>query len=278
MQLAACVISYGYIAWTPSGEGDNASLLFDFETVNGNYTLRTGTLGKMDYDNPGYGLPGAAFTFFIAALPGMVSVRPTQGCLVNGSERAGLLSDWAVDQISNATVAQCFMYNASYTANFSYVDGTQSISARTSSSYNYVAGGDLVGNPSMLTATFANGTYDLGTYNSTIVERYAYEAIMDSFVQMLVGSISNLAAGDGVNLILDTEIITTGLVNTKELGFFSTYYFTGGGANYSLQALPSIKWNGLSVFQTSNWTLSLVDAVEQVFQNVTISLMSSEVV
>jgi hypothetical protein len=112
-----------------------------------------------------------------------------------------------------------------------------------------------------------------GTTFSVAFENYAYQAVIDAFGKMVVGSIrSDVNVGyDGK----DTNIGATSLVNTKELGFLKAL------GSYTQQStlqsfLPSTNlWNGTSVVPQIGDTIGLAQAIEEMFQNCTVSLMSS---
>jgi hypothetical protein len=96
--------------------------------------------------------------------------------------------------------------------------------------------------------------------------------MIDAFGKMLKGSI--LSDENGYNGKA-TNIGVTNLVNTKELGFLKAL----GPYNQepTLQSYLSSTglWNGTSVVPQIDGTIGLAQAIEDMFQNCTVSLMSS---
>lgn len=257
MKEAECFTSYGYVAWTPDTDG---SLPFVKEN-NGTYSQRSGSIGPTLGDNP--------MSIFLAAFPRMFNEMPGETTVDCNNSQAYLV---------DATIIQCLLYNASYFANFTYSDGAQNVGISIADDYNDML--YLGGVGSFLATTSPDGVYIFGpdgqpvAYNVTPVETFAYQAVMDSFGMVLVGSIANEDINSiGEIVTTNTTVMSTVLSQTKELSFLENY---SNAVGYSLEN-PSINttWNGLSVNVSSSGSLPVAKSLEVLFQNATISLMSN---
>ncbi|KAK6430594.1 hypothetical protein LTR95_013249 [Oleoguttula sp. CCFEE 5521] len=254
----ASATSFGYIAWTPSGSDPRP---FDFD--NTTYTVSPGTLGPIDV--------GPA-SVFVALLPAMIN-RITYRGLVNAS-----------DVTANATVIQCTLYNSTYNAAISWTNGVQNVGITYGQSYGTVVPQNLLYAGAMgLDLTPSASAANPWSFNVTSVQTLAYQAVMDALGQILVGTIGNSFDSNGVLEVEGTNIMNTILSDTKELDFLRKY-MNGEGATagfssfqaFLSQGNTSDTWPGGSVpdNRTAS-TLELRSAVEKLFENITISLMSS---
>ncbi|KIM96598.1 hypothetical protein OIDMADRAFT_205291 [Oidiodendron maius Zn] len=256
-----CQTSYGYISWVP---GITSSLPFP-NVTSANYTYEppSQTLGP-PFDGVTAASANNTMCLYVASLPGMAAGGIT--CQENGT-----WTQRALDMLFNMTVEKCSMYNTSYTANFTYVDGIQSINLTTQGLYNYVgyissAEGAY---PLMIEPTAAVGIPT--AYNVQLVQNFAYQAIMDAFGRMLVGTVS-VSAYDGPQTIT-TQMTNTPLLETEEFNFLQGFNVTSS-LQTAVDSEPRL-WNGLSVKYPSNSTISMTSVIEELFKNATISLMSS---
>ncbi|KAK1238039.1 hypothetical protein MKX08_002618 [Trichoderma sp. CBMAI-0020] len=174
------------------------------------------------------------------------------------------VSDKVPDPVSNMTITRCIMYNTSYVANFTYIDNIQSIELTTKGSFNNITG-----------QTYAFGNRE--KVNSSIVydipevETFSYQAIMDAFGRMFVGTIAFDSRQH--KQIIDTQVALTPLLSTKELNFLRPL-----SEKDSLQEdvnHGSTVSNGFSIEQMPNATVSMASMIEELFLNATISLMNS---
>ncbi|KAI1149481.1 hypothetical protein F4825DRAFT_464068 [Nemania diffusa] len=257
MAAEDCAQFYGYLSWVPASQLINGSLPFDYDSGKQSYSLRSTTLGPNNTnayrkDEASFNLPPRTLSLFIAALPN-IQVQHSLGCNNQSGDR-GL----ATTQVDGLTIAQCFLYNASYIINFNYEDGVQYIVPAVNGSYNDVFGPVDISGADPFGAQFPNGTFVPLTANAwdntTLVESYSFAAVMESFGNVLVGSISSTAMG----LRITSDIASTALLKTRQLGFLNGFYLN------SSQSLASYSWNGLSVSEP------------KMFQNATVSLMQSE--
>jgi hypothetical protein len=250
METNECFPSYGYISWTPD-TSTNGSLPFN-KNGNDTYTLRSGTLGPQvnSYASDGVVISsGPPLSLFVATFPKMATILGA-GCQ---SQSALLL---------NSTILQCELYNTSYIAKFTYINGGQMVDISLNGFFNDVPYLDSFGGVDPLGANYSNA------YNTTLVEMFAYEAVMDAFGRVMVGTIASILDSEAATVLqTNTSVMSTTLSQTKELAFLEW--------SYQQQSEFTSFWNGLSVNSSTNDTLSLSNGIEEIFRNITISLMSS---
>ena len=188
-------------------------------------------------------------------------------------ETGGCYDNRLNDMLGNATVTSCGLYNTTYEASFSYVNGRQNISVATAEHHNDIYAAPVIEGAMM-------------EFNKTTIQNYAYQAVWDAFGRILVGTIysSTLADNGGAIITVNTTIMASALANTKELSFLSNFnsQYSSNGL-YSLQqeilieeGYPSIShFNGTWILQAPASTSPLATTLEEYFKKATISLMSS---
>ncbi|KAM0458563.1 hypothetical protein ACHAPV_005955 [Trichoderma viride] len=259
--------SFNYISWVPDVLSNNSYISPDVNFLPfPNISLST---NNTTYEPPSKAVgpmmsrgDTEPLTLLIAALPGMLS-----------SSSHGYHQDF--DQIANMTVTRCMMYNTSYVANFTYTDNIQSINVTTQGLFNNItAQGDVAGAVMLHNMDKGKDTnlsdYKSG-YNVPLVENFAYQAIMDAFGRMFVGTIVFDLLYQ--KQIIDTQMALTPLLNTKELKFLRP--LSEKNTLVELTGQGSQIWNGISVKQVSNSTVPVADTIEEMFRNVTMSLISN---
>lgn len=256
--------SFNYISWVPDALSNNSYVSPDvnflpfpnisLNTNNTTYEPPSQAVGPMRSWGP--------LTLLIAALPGMFS-----------SSAHGYYQDF--DQIANMTVTRCMMYNTSYVANFTYIDNIQSINVTTQGLFNNITAQGGVSGAVMLHNVDKGKDTNLSDYKSgynvPLVENFAYQAIMDAFGRMFVGTIVFDLLYQ--KQIIDTQMALTPLLNTKELNFLRP--LSEKNTLVELTGQGSQIWNGISVKQVSNSTVPVADTIEEMFRNVTMSLISN---
>ncbi|KAI0411708.1 hypothetical protein F5X98DRAFT_356691 [Xylaria grammica] len=161
----------------------------------------------------------------------------------------------------NTTLLKCDLHNSSYHAAFNYESGEQSVAVQAEQR-------EAV---STLEWVFAPNITEMGPniFNTTLLRQLSYTAIADAFYQVLRGSVSNNVNN---NLKSDTNVISTVLLNTPELSFISSQ----SNLQTLLWQANSSRGQSLSSPQNVPLGKSLQNAMEEMFQNITISLLSSE--
>ncbi|KAM0480332.1 hypothetical protein ACHAPX_004163 [Trichoderma viride] len=268
---ASCAYSFGYISWVPEVPPNSSDVSFlpfpgrSLNTSNTPYEPPTQGVGPMAPVNE-------PLTLLFAALPNMLSWN-LDGC---GSYESNSRSKEVFDQVANMTITRCMMYNTSYVANFTYIDNIQSIDVTAQGLFNNVTGQDFLTGVYLLSYIIEGKGYNLSDYkfgyNVSLVENYAYQAIMDAFGRMFVGTIAYESLEERPKI--DTQMPLTPLLNTKEFNFLRPL-----SEENSLQGIlrsgDRERWNGLSVKQGPNSTTPVADVIEDMFRNVTISLINN---
>ncbi|KAI5194538.1 hypothetical protein E4T39_08616 [Aureobasidium subglaciale] len=254
--------SYGYLSWTPSDEN---SMPFVLENVTNNgesyseYQLQSYALG------PGRGST-TPLSLFVATFPNM------QNPYTAGS----LFSDY--DYVGNATIVKCQLMNATYSSSFNWTNGIRDLNVTVSPSSNGVVYGEGVDCDRFLFTqqvsvpnAFQNASDDLSDYNNTIIQNFAYQSVMHAFGSIVTGSINYPRFPNG--LVVATNVMNTVLGATREL--FQLQNSTASQMK-GLASLGREVWPGISVDSVPDNSLDLRSTLEQLFQNVTMSLMSSK--
>lgn len=180
-------------------------------------------------------------------------------------------------------ISQCSLYNASYTALFSYINGLQRVVVSTNELLNTVPYiGDIQANQTGLSRIQNSPVTDASIYQPAL-EAFAYQAVMEEFSRLLIGSVSvesvvstiDNSTGKTINdntfNITNTSVMSTALSYSQEMGIIKTAMAKVSDKD-ALQEL----WRAHSVSQLGiNSSMSLIPAVEEMFRNITISLMSS---
>ncbi|KAK5635286.1 hypothetical protein RRF57_010998 [Xylaria bambusicola] len=172
------------------------------------------------------------------------------GALLNASEAPALI---------DLEVAQCSLYNATYTVDFNFADGAQNIRPVVSSAYN-----DLTQPLGLIVTVWPQESGLSPPFTSSLIEAYSFAAIMDSFARILAGSIYNYDR----SLEINSPVSITALLRTKKFSFLNAF-------NLTKVIIPEL-WNGLSVSQPTSFTRDWLGTIEEMFQNATISMMGSE--
>ncbi|KAJ9157975.1 hypothetical protein NKR23_g422 [Pleurostoma richardsiae] len=172
--------------------------------------------------------------------------------------------------LNNTYLLQCTLQNASYGATFSYINGVQNVTLSTLGTWN---------NVSYLDGFTASAEESANaSLNLTSVQTFAYQAVMDTFASMLVGSVRwGAVVGSGGQVvaestsmpITDTSMATTVLLQAREMTNV-TQLLTSQS-----DLLATVQWVGTSVYQDEPATQSMAELMEEMFCNVTISLMSN---
>lgn len=195
------------------------------------------------------------------------------------------------EQLNNAVALQCGLHNASYSAEFSYRNGNQDVQVSRLELLNAVHSvQDIL--PRSIINYGSDGQPiedDQGRYqvNTTIIETLAYQSIMEAFGKLIIGQISTKggqinSGGLVENSKYPTTVMSTALANTNELAFLKNYDLDGSAP--SLQSLlnGNSQYDGHTIndpstlqLNTSTTNAALLSALETMFQNITLSLLSS---
>lgn len=177
--------------------------------------------------------------------------------------------------LNDSTILECSLYNATYISNFTYVNGVQNINTTLPLQFLNTVGyiGGATGAYPLSVSWENNGTtidlQDSSSYNTTLIEIFAYQAVMDAFGTMIVGTVANKYQAAWSLDATNTSIITTVFLRTNELAFLQS-------ADQALEAsqMNELLWPGDSITISDNGTMPLKDALEEAFRNVTLSLIA----
>ncbi|OQE10102.1 hypothetical protein PENFLA_c093G02106 [Penicillium flavigenum] len=264
---------YGYLSWTPGSDNLTDSTPF-VQDGGDRFTQRLNELGPIPEDpNNGrriFSTPkkplseGAPLSLFVAVFPHAME-SPEHDEVVENV--AGAVQD--------PMILRCMLHNASYQANLTYVNGGQTIQVTDKAVLNgigYLHGAVNFDEPEVS----SNNSI---VHNFRVMESLSYQSIMDAFGNLLIGSITtnmtHLAyhqSGIEVNAVNSmkqtTNILSTTLMETEEMGIFSST--AASDPNPFMDY-----WKGRSVNSSKDYS-RLSNALEVLFENITFSLMSSE--
>lgn len=261
-----CGISYGYISWIPDSSTPNGSL--PFTNSSGSYSLRSGTVGPEGEGfmaSVGFPYPTSypPLSIMIATVPNIYYELP-DSC------------SWEKSALKDSTILECSLYNATYISNFTYVNGVQNINTTLPLQFLNTVGyiGGATGSYPFSVSWENNGTtidlQDSPSYNTTLVEIFAYQAVMDAFGTMIVGTVANNVDPNTWSLdATNTSIMTTVFSQTNELVFLQS-----ADQGNELSQMNGVLWPGDSITISDNGTMPLKDALEEAFRNVTLSLIA----
>ncbi|KAL7906169.1 hypothetical protein GGI35DRAFT_458931 [Trichoderma velutinum] len=258
-----CVRSFGYLAWVPTAPNINSGAisLLPFPSL---FNISDSKLGSVAYEPPSLPLgpldgDAGALELYIAAIPDMMdTICPRE--------------------LPNMTITNCHMYNTSYIANFTYVNNIQSVKITTQGSFNNVSAMSVVTGVAPL--EIEQLSHNPPMYNVQGIENYAYEAVMDAFGRMFVGSIAFNYLGDQYGNALGgtiaTHMASTPLLQTKEFNFLQPLAVSGNIASVQGRVAEDKRlWNGYSIEKAANSTTPMATLMEELFRNATVSLMSN---
>jgi hypothetical protein len=115
-------------------------------------------------------------------------------------------------------------------------------------------------------------------FDAEIIRMLAYQAVIDSFNRLVQGTVGfkHSLAGGSPAVVANTGLFNTLLLNTKELAFLKISH-----SNVDFPSLPVLysesageEYSGLYKTPKLSYNNSLANALEELFQNITISLLS----
>lgn len=177
--------SFGYLAWAP-----NEANSLPFESMSGSdgietRQLRSDTIGPVAGDAP--------LTLFMATFPNFI--KPWYS--------GEMITGWKYT--ANATVIECRLVNATYTASPNWTNGIQDLQLSVALSDNTMT---YPSDVSCEDYVFKNGLrvtdaqnlalLPLSDYDNTLIQNFAYAAVMDAFVKVVKGALYNLANSSGL--------------------------------------------------------------------------------
>lgn len=263
--------SFGYVAWTPDQPG-NVKNSVPFVTNNASWALRSASLGPQNSPND------TIATLYIGTFPNLLDVG-----VLFGSLKDSLTMSTLEPFLVNSNILQCQLYNVSQYAEYRINNGNQTVFTSTNHTYNAVPA--LSG----LNGTIPRGGLEVpsapipGTSGETIdpiiMRTFAYQSIMDAFGRVLVGTIGLHVYGQGALQAVNTSVMSTTLSDAKEIKFLRDWYFDRGLETPNLETAVwegGYPFDGVSITSVPPATQPLAEALEELFRNITISLVTSE--
>lgn len=298
MNANDCASSWSYMAWVPLGDQYvpflNASRATN--STQSAMNLPPSMLG----DHLPFGRPA---TLMVAVIPGLFlsSVNlPSHivpaGCAY-GNENYKI---FASSVLSGSTFLECQVFNTSLLATFEYVNGDQKIAVTrrprpddarlvpleymtgpinpTNGGTGFILGPEEEKNRSCSTLNLSGKQCE---FQPEILRILSYQAIVDAFNRLVQGTIGLNADALDPGLDPQTNLLDTVLQNSNELKFLDWSEVLPNSTIPSLPALvedsDGIEYQGLYVDATTSKYIPLATALEQLFQNITISLLSEKV-
>lgn len=164
------------------------------------------------------------------------------------------------------TVLNCSLHNATYTVHVNITDGAQDIKVVSRTLTNPV--GYL---PNATVTSNASEDSQFSMFHRDLT-RIAYYSLFDALGRLLVGQMTTWSDYDeDQQSVSQTSIMTTNLVDSAELSnLYHNMEFCGMGANSSTCSVDEYGVNN----STAPSTRPLSMAIEQLFENMTLSLFS----
>lgn len=294
--------SSGYLAWVPSSPQNP----LPFPTLQHINATNLTIAPDPQHETLQFGHPGS---LFVAVVPKMFDTIPlatvqfTGGCILYESEPPDFFDD--------ATLLQCNLLNSSFTARFDYLNGAQSVTvvANDPAVPAHVTPVACVTGPvndqEALNETVSYDSDYKNTSCSTlniegqqclfdagVVQTLSYQGVFQAFNDVLQGSIglvngANQGTSNADNpkrngvaeLSVKSNVWATVLMDTTELGFIDNWCI-GTCELSNLQTYPFMSVakdvQGLSGPYPIGSRGHLDQALETLFQNITISLLSEQ--
>ncbi|KAH9845706.1 hypothetical protein Tdes44962_MAKER01137 [Teratosphaeria destructans] len=296
-----CYSAPGYLAWMQAANGSEITPPFTMKanTSSGNVTW---DFSKGDWTASAANNANA--TFYMALLPGMLQSEAMsthsvlKACITSGTSESPL-GNLAV----NASLIRCDLVNATYNLDYEVINSNPLVKpeveiiqpATPVSMVKSVLGPDQFNKTKGFSEDCVRLIMEDGTsmdltdddddklqcvFDEDLIWRMSYQSVLLAFSSILVGSVS-LGDGSG-NMLFDTSVLSTAIGESKELAYLRQQSQSPSGFQQNLQAALQATNNTRAVGLTrssSNTTdgegPALIPTMEQLFQNLTISLLSS---
>ena len=275
----SCQSSFGYLAWAPT---NNSILPFFNDT--GNLDFRTNTLT--------YGGPTS---LYVATIPDMFSqsVQMSGDVILGGCVLVRAGKDQMQDFFDDASLLECRFSNSSYSTNISYINGIQNIETSIAHPAAPITPQACIQGPVPLDSVYSDPNFyyevleaNCSTFNMDgehckfdmdLVRIIAYQGVIDAFVQLIQGNIG-LTEIHFDSLNVSSNIVKTILIEADDLAFIQNYSPEGNFPDLASIAESShgSLLHGLSNAKTAGTRGSLARAMEEMFRNFTLSLMSDQ--
>jgi hypothetical protein len=277
-EVSHCAQPRSYQTWYGRFPYDAADRFGD----NENASLHASTVGPKALDGTGAAFRLAVFPKmyrYSEAVPGLPLV-----CLYETLNRnaSAPLDDLADD----STMLECKLSRSTYHVDFNFTSGRQSIDisvpvtdrdtpslfANAAIGPNNASCAGLEPSP-WNNSSRPNDKLSSCNFNGTVIEELSYLAVMDSVLNLLSGDIG--LAGFWTNV--SSRVIDTVFMNTNELEFLAHDAIGYKGASLQSALRDNGRGDFVGLGDAANFgqqDLPLMRVIEEVFQNVTVSLTS----
>ena len=287
-----CTYGPGYIAWHPGGMQPDTPMT---EYLPFNIDYLNSSSGALNNDNS-HGYPwNDMASVFLAIAPTLLSSTfaedndPPTMCRGKPWYQAGLATYY-----NTSTVLRCDVHNSTYHTTFSFVNGVQEVAI------NKVT--DVTDTP-MITigsvVAYLNSSNQTNmslrpqacppsdsvnyacVFDPSVLSTLSYQAVMHAFIDLVTGMISSGYEEDVQPFFgSTTQLSSTVLAEAPELVFLQSIQTPNQDRPRSVQQRAALweqqPFTGLvNAAAATKATLPFQQALEQVFQNITISLMSA---
>ncbi|KAI0967657.1 hypothetical protein F4678DRAFT_239427 [Xylaria arbuscula] len=191
--------------------------------------------------------------------------------------------------LQNASYFQCDLHNASYHVDFSYKSGMQNIAFQIDRLEAVTNVFHMFRRSENLGVGFSQGPFNCNqleeyellandpcVFDTGLLRRLSYTGVLDGFCRLMIGSVS--IGDDGIPEV-DTSIFTTSLIDTPELEYLLQFVKSPrkeGTLQSQFISNKTPQGTTLSNIEEPPPRSSLPWAMEELFSNFTISLMSSD--
>ncbi|RSM02832.1 hypothetical protein CEP52_007730 [Fusarium oligoseptatum] len=279
-----CEEAPGYVAWTPASNETESILPFSLvETDDTSYYSYNGftTYDRKGRKTNGLSLTKAQQTQRFGAFHGHSS-GGTQAKLNDFENTCVQYKEGLFD--STSSVLRCHIHNSTYEARFNITNGNQDVKVKVK---------DVEEKPlDVITGVWASNPLSNNTectplnmdtecaLEPSLLRHLSYQALMDAFSEILVGSLAIRRRKDDDSVVFhgNTSIQSTVLTNTPELQVLRNLtLLSKDWAMLQIEEPKANEWayKGLWNGPGEQRTTPLREALEELFQNITISLMSS---
>lgn len=279
-----------YLAWAPPIK-TNASI--DLETVLSllpfhDWNNADGIYSFVDWNFTNRSA-GDLAPLFVASIPAGFNEIDTQSWSSAKDNRTFIRDTLIPTLVSdNITLLRCDLQNSTYEANFVFVNSNQNVEVTVleldQGPFEVISSVVGLGDPldSDSLPLGCETLYNLDStgpipgltcdFDASVLSTLSYQAVLDAFTNLVRGSIT---MNGPASLNPTTAAGSTVLVRSPELSSIANF----GGIDNSLQTLflnnNYSNYPGLYSPQNPPSGLPLKNALEQLFQNITVSLMSS---
>ncbi|GIZ41227.1 hypothetical protein CKM354_000454000 [Cercospora kikuchii] len=246
----------------------------------------------------------ASTLFYIATTPSLMAMNSSEAsqtprvCYPTGPINL-TETFFGPDASPPSTILECDLHNATYHAEFSFINGVQQVRVVVSdispmplTSHSKVRSlwknsslyqDDLMSQPCDYFADYES-TATTCEFDTTLLQTLSYQGIFNAFAELLIGSVqwdSNYKSGRAFST--DSKVIGTVLTTSPELAWMDDFNMASKNGDMLLQDIQPV-WESGDVSKFAGWKnrrnatseVPLHRMLEELFVNVTISLMSEE--